>query len=86
MEVVFSPAAKQDLLYWKKLGNRQIQKKIEALIKDIQSHPFTGIGQPEALKYELSGFWSRRINREHRVIYQVTNNAIEITSLKGHYQ
>ena len=51
----------------------------------MQEHPFTGIGQPEALKYNLSEFWSRRINQEHRIVYQVVGGVIEITSLKGHY-
>ena len=64
--------------------------KIYSLIEDIQLHPFEGIGKPEALKYDLQGFWSRRIDREHRIIYHVTNeNTIEILnilSLKGHYE
>jgi toxin YoeB len=85
MEIVLSSAAGKDWEFWKKSGNKQIQKKIEELIIDIQEHPFTGIGQPEALKHNLSGFWSRRINREHRIIYQVMDGIIEITSLKGHY-
>ncbi len=85
MEIVLSSAARKDREFWKTSGNKQIQKKIEELIIDIQEHPFTGIGQPEALKHNLSGFWSRRINREHRIIYQVMDGMIEITSLKGHY-
>jgi toxin YoeB len=85
MEIVLSPEAIKDLQFWKTSGNKSIQKKIEELIKDIQAHPFTGIGQPEPLKHNLSGFWSRRINLEHRIIYQVSKDVIEITSLKGHY-
>ena len=85
MEIVLSSAARKDREFWKTSGNKQIQKKIEELIIDIQEHPFTGIGQPEALKHNLSGFWSRRINREHRIIYQVMDGMIGITSLKGHY-
>jgi toxin YoeB len=85
MEIVFSSEAKKDLKFWRKSGNKQIQKKIEDLMIDIQKNPFTGIGQPEALKYNLSGFWSRRINQEHRIVYQVIDGIIEITSLKGHY-
>ena len=85
MEIVLSSVARKDREFWKTSGNKQIQKKIEELIIDIQEHPFTGIGQPEALKHNLSGFWSRRINREHRIIYQVMDGMIEITSLKGHY-
>jgi len=64
--------------------------KISALIEDIQLHPFEGIGKPEALKYELSGKWSRRINQEHRIIYRVTEEdtieILDILSLKGHYE
>ena len=64
--------------------------KISALIEDIQLHPFEGIGKPEPLKHQLSGKWSRRINQEHRIIYQVIDeNTIEILnilSLKGHYE
>ena len=85
MEIVLSSVARKDREFWKTSGNKQIQKKIEELIIDIREHPFTGIGQPEALKHNLSGFWSRRINREHRIIYQVMDGMIEITSLKGHY-
>jgi toxin YoeB len=85
MEIVLSSAASKDREFWKKSGNKQIQKKIEELMIDIQKNPFTGIGQPEALKYNLSGFWSRRINQEHRIVYQVIDGIIEITSLKGHY-
>ncbi len=90
MEIIFSPKAEKDLENWVKAGNKSILKKITALIKDIQSHPFTGIGKPEQLKYELSDRWSRRIDREHRLIYKITNeNTIEILnilSLKGHYK
>lgn len=55
MEVVISPRAKKDLEFWKKTGNKVVMKKIENLIADIMKHPFTGLGKPEALKYELSG-------------------------------
>ncbi len=85
MEIVFSPAAKKDLKFWKLSGNKQVQKKITELIENIKKHPFVGIGQPEALKHNLSGFWSRRINQEHRIIYKVMDKVIEITSLRGHY-
>lgn len=71
MEVIFSPKAINDLAYWKKSGNKIIQKKINQLIIAIQEDPFTGIGKPEPLKYELSGSWSRRINEEHRIIYEI---------------
>lgn len=90
MQIDFSEKAKADLNFWIKSGNKKILNKIYSLIADIQLHPFEGIGKPEALKYDLQGFWSRRIDREHRIIYQVTNeNTIEILnilSLKGHYE
>lgn len=89
MEIIFSEKAQKDREYWIKSGNKVVMKKISTLIKDIQLHPFEGIGKPEPLKYQLSGKWSRRINQEHRIIYQVTTeNKIEILdifSLKGHY-
>ncbi len=87
MEVGYSDKAKEDIAYWKKSGNKGIQKKIQSLIKDIQKTPFEGIGKPEALKYRLSGSWSRRINDEHRFVYRITEEAILfIYSLKGHYK
>lgn len=90
MQIDFSVKAKADLEFWIKSGNKAILKKIYALIEDIQLHPYNGLGKPEALKHNLSGFWSRRIDREHRIIYQMTDeNTIEILnilSLKGHYE
>lgn len=61
MEVIFSLKALEDISYWKKTGNKAVQKKISALIEDILKHPYTGIGKPEGLKYQMSGSWSRRI-------------------------
>lgn len=90
MQVIFTPKAKKDLDFWVKSGNKNILKKINALIEDIQLHPFDGIGKPEALKYNLTGVWSRRIDREHRLVYEIIDeNTIEILnllSLKGHYE
>jgi toxin YoeB len=60
--------------------------KISQLINDICEHPFTGIGKPEALRYEFSGLWSRRINNEHRIIYELFDNQINVISIKGHYR
>ena len=89
MEIKYTPDALKDLAFWKKSGNKIIQKRIVLLIEDIIKDPFSGIGKPEALKYELSGKWSRRINNEHRLIYQIIDDEIieilEIVSLKGHY-
>jgi toxin YoeB len=90
VEVIYSEKAQKDREFWKKSGNKAMMNKISALIKDIQLHPFEGIGKPEALKHHLTGRWSRRINQEHRIIYKVTEeNTIEILdilSLKGHYE
>jgi toxin YoeB len=87
--VEFSEKAERDLEFWKKSGNKIILKKISQLIKAIQEDPYTGIGKPEALKHELSGKWSRRIDKEHRLVYEIIDeNTIEILSvlsLKGHY-
>ncbi len=85
MEVEYADQAKNDIAYWKKVGNKAIQTKIQALIRDMQEHPETGIGKPEQLKYGLTGFWSRRINKEHRVVYRFTATTITVISLKDHY-
>lgn len=89
MEMIFSPKAIEDLNYWKKSGNKAVQKKIEILLIAIQENPFEGIGKPEPLKYNLSGVWSRRITQEHRLVYEVTDKneiiILNILSLKGHY-
>lgn len=85
MEIFYYDEAIADLQFWKKSGNKIIQKKIEQLIIAIQENPFIGIGKPEALKHDLTGKWSRRINSEHRIVYQVINNIVHIYSLKGHY-
>ena len=85
MQIILSPKALSDLEFWKKSGETGILKKIRALLENIQQSPFEGIGQPEALKHNLSGLWSRRINKEHRIIYDVRDAEIEIYSLHGHY-
>ncbi|MEL1253967.1 Txe/YoeB family addiction module toxin [Flavobacterium sp. DGU38] len=90
MQIIFTPKAKKDLDFWVKSGNKNILKKINALIEDIQLHPFDGIGKPEQLKYDLSGVWSRRIDREHRLVYEIidedTIEILNLLSLKGHYE
>ena len=85
MEVSFSLKANEDLELWRKSGNWSIQSKISKLIDAIIESPFEGIGKPEPLKHELTGTWSRRINQEHRIVYEVENKKITILSLKGHY-
>jgi toxin YoeB len=85
MEIVLLPDADDDLTFWKKTGNKPILKKIAQLITAIKETPFDGIGKPEPLKHKLTGCWSRRINHEHRIVYQITDNKILIHSLKEHY-
>ena len=85
MEVEYKKKALKDRAYWKEKGDLFIQKRISDLIDDICKHPFTGIGKPEPLKYELSGTWSRRITGRHRMIYEVSIGRISILSMKGHY-
>lgn len=87
MEIVYLPTAKKDLEFWKKSGNVAIMKRITALLDDIAKHPYYGIGKPEQLKYELAGFWSRRINSEHRIIYSVHENdiVVYVLSMRYHY-
>ncbi|WP_281227426.1 Txe/YoeB family addiction module toxin [Flavobacterium aquiphilum] len=90
MEIVFSRKAETDLIFWNKSGNKKILKKISELLRAIQENPFEGIGKPEQLKHNLSGVWSRRIDKEHRLVYEIIDeNTIEILnilSLKGHYE
>ena len=78
MEIVLLEQARKDRDYWKKSGNTKIQNRISALLRDIQQHPFTGIGKPEPLKHNLKGLWSRRINEEHRLVYQVADGLIYV--------
>lgn len=84
MSVIFTSKAKEDYSYWKK-NNSKILAKINDLIEDIKLHPFTGIGKPEPLKFEKSGYWSRRINHEHRLVYKIFNNDIYIAQCKYYY-
>ncbi len=84
MKIVFSEIGWEDYISW--LGeDRKILKKINELIKDIQRHPYEGLGKPEPLKFDLTGFWSRRIDKEHRIVYQVINNELLIYACRYHY-
>ncbi|MCP3943863.1 MAG: Txe/YoeB family addiction module toxin [Desulfobacteraceae bacterium] len=84
MKLVFSENAWQDYLYWQKTDKKKL-KRINILIQDIQRNKYEGTGKPEPLKYNLSGFWSRRINSEHRIVYKIENDAILIAQLRYHY-
>ena len=82
---VWSDHAWEDYLYWQ-TQDKKILKRINQLIKDIDRNGYDGIGKPEPLKYELQGFWSRRIDDEHRLVYRIEDNKIEILSCRLHYQ
>jgi toxin YoeB len=84
MRIVFSKIAWEDYTSWLD-EDKKMLRKINDLIKDIQRDPFNGKGKPEPLKYDLAGLWSRRIDREHRLVYQVLNKEILIYSCKYHY-
>ena len=81
----FTDKAKTDIAVHNKNGNKIILKKIYVLLNELIEDPFRGTGKPEPLKYSLSGCWSRRINKEHRIVYEVDNERIIIHSVKGHY-
>lgn len=81
----FSKQAQKDIDFHKKSGDKTILKKLFVLLNELTEHPFTGTGKPEQLKHNLAGLWSRRINREHRLVYEVIENRILIHSVKGHY-
>ncbi|HHU25989.1 MAG TPA: Txe/YoeB family addiction module toxin [Bacteroidales bacterium] len=85
MQVELTPKARQDIDYWRSTNNAAILKRIELLFDAILQNPYKGIGKPEALKYQLSGKWSRRITNEHRFVYAIEGDTLRIYSLKGHY-
>ena len=84
MKLTFSSIAWEEYLYWQRV-DRKILKRINLLIKDIQRSPNEGIGKPEQLKHGLAGYWSRRINDEHRIVYKSVNDIIFIAQLRYHY-
>ena len=84
MKLIFAEVAWQDYCYWQ-MQDKHILKRINQIIQEIQREPFAGIGKPEPLKHALSGYWSRRINDEHRIVYKVENDALLIAQLRHHY-
>lgn len=84
MKKIWFDEAWEDYTYWQN-QDRKTLKRINMLLKDIERGNFDGIGKPEPLKGELSGFWSRRIDDANRLVYRVSSNVIEIVSCKGHY-
>ena len=84
MKQIFSDEAWEDYLYWQKQDERMVER-INRLIRETQREPFAGMGKPEALKHALSGFWSRRITDEHRMVYRVGGDGLQIAQLRFHY-
>ena len=84
MKVVFLTHAWDDYLYWQQ-NDKKVLKKLNELIKDCQRDPFHGLGKPEALKNDLSGWWSRRITQEHRLVYRVEKGMLYIAQCRKHY-
>ncbi|MBW3470246.1 Txe/YoeB family addiction module toxin [Arthrospiribacter ruber] len=84
MKIIFLSSAWEDYLYWQQTDKKTL-KKINELIKVSMRSPYDGIGKPEPLKHELSGWWSRRINLEHRLVYRTDNDSIYILQCRYHY-
>lgn len=84
MKKIWDDKAWDDYLYWQ-THDKQMLKRLNMLIRDVERTPFSGIGKPEPLRGDLSGFWSRRIDGEHRLVYRVANGMLEIASCKDHY-
>lgn len=84
MKLIFADAAWGDCLYWQVQDKRMVVR-INKLIRETQREPYSGIGKPEPLKHALAGFWSRRITDEHRMVYRVTGDALEVAQLRFHY-
>ena len=85
MKLVFEAHAWEHFLHWQET-DRATLRKINGLIKECLRHPYDGTGKPEALRGDLSGVWSRRIDREHRLVYRVKDDAVEVISCRYHYQ
>ena len=85
LNIAFTPKGWSDLIEWSK-NDRKIFQKVSLLIEETSKNPFKGTGKPEPLKHQLKGYWSRRITEEHRLVYKVTEQNIQIISCKYHYQ
>jgi toxin YoeB len=84
MMLAWATTAWEDYLYWQQT-DKQVLKRINMLIKDIQRQPFVGIGDPEPLRHNWTGYWSRRIDKEHRLVYKVTQDGVIIAQCRYHY-
>ena len=84
MNITFAPQAWEDYTYWQATDPKMVSR-INQLIKDIARNPHSGIGKPEALKHALRGYWSRRIDSEHRIVYKAVEGGILIAQVRYHY-
>jgi toxin YoeB len=84
MKIVFSSNGWEDYLYWQQ-QDKQLLRRINLLIKEIQRQPFAGIGKPEPLRHNLAGYWSRRIDSKHRLVYKVEGDELWIAQCRDHY-
>lgn len=84
MKLIFSEHAWEDHLYWQ-ATDRKLLARINTLIRDTQREPFSGLGKPEPLKHAFAGYWSRRINDEHRIVYKVQGDSVLIAQIRYHY-
>ena len=84
MKLLFAEAAWEDYLHWQQTDRRMLER-VNKLIRDVQREPYAGIGKPEPLKHALAGYWSRRINDEHRMVYKVQDDVLRIAQLRFHY-
>ncbi len=84
MKLIFAEQAWEDYLYWQQT-DKKITRRIHELIKDTMREPFSGLGKPEPLRFALSGFWSRRITEEHRMVYKVEGHSLLLAQLRYHY-
>ena len=84
MRLIFSERAWEDYLYWQET-DRRLVARINSLIREIQREPFSGMGKPEPLKHAFKGYWSRRINDEHRIVYKIEDDSVLIAQLRYHY-
>ena len=84
-KLIFSEQVWEDYLHWQ-ATDRRLLKRTHQLIRDIERSPFEGVGKPEPLRHALAGYWSRRINDEHRIVYKVTSEGVSIAQLRYHYE
>ena len=85
MKLLIGEQARADIAYWNR-HDQAVTRRIRSLIENIMQTPYEGLGKPEPLKHDLQGKWSRRINREHRLVYQVTGDAVIVISCRFHYE